>query len=219
MRETFLVFGQPMIEEAEINEVLDSLRTAWLGTGPKVARFERDFATCEGSVFSIALNLKRGDEVITTPMTSCATVNAVIHAGGTPVLADVDPDTMNIDPVQVEKRVTSKTRVLLPVHVAGRPSSIDRIMSIARRYDLAVVEDCAHAIETRYKGQEAGTIGDFGCVSFYSTKSVVTGEGGMLLAKSSTSRPDASMASATSASAPRSRGRCARGSHSARTRA
>jgi dTDP-4-amino-4,6-dideoxygalactose transaminase len=198
MRGTFLVFGQPLIEEAEINEVLDSLRNAWLGTGPKVARFERDFATYKGSVFSmalnsctaalhlslLALNLKRGDEVITTPMTFCATVNAIIHAGGTPVLADVDPDTMNIDPVQVEKRVTSKTRVLLPVHFAGRPCSMDRIMSIARQHDLAVVEDCAHAIETRYKGQKAGTIGDLGCFSFYSTKSVVTGEGGMVLAKS-----------------------------------
>jgi dTDP-4-amino-4,6-dideoxygalactose transaminase len=198
MRGTFLVFGQPLIGEAEINEVLDSLRNAWLGTGPKVARFERDFAAYKGGVFSTALNsctaalhlsllaleLKRGDEVITTPMTFCATVNAIIHAGGTPVLADVDPETMNIDPVQIEKRVSSKTRALLPVHFAGRPSSMDRIMSIARKHDLAVVEDCAHAIETRYKGQEAGTIGDFGCFSFYSTKNVVTGEGGMVLTKS-----------------------------------
>jgi dTDP-4-amino-4,6-dideoxygalactose transaminase len=199
MRESFLVFGQPLIAEAEINEVLDSLRSAWLGTGPKVARFERDFATYKGVAFGTALNsctaalhlsllaleLKQGDEVITTPMTFCATVNAIIHAGGTPVLADVDPETMNIDPVQIEKRVSPRTRAILPVHFAGRASSMDRIMSIAREHKLAVVEDCAHAIETRYKGQEAGTIGDFGCFSFYSTKNVVTGEGGMVLTKSS----------------------------------
>jgi dTDP-4-amino-4,6-dideoxygalactose transaminase len=198
MRETFLVFGQPLIAEAEINEVLSSLRSAWLGTGPKVARFEQDFATYKGGVFSTALNsctaalhlsllaldLKPGDEVITTPMTFCATVNAIIHAGGTPVLADVNPDTMNIDPVQIEKKISSKTRALLPVHFAGRACSMDRIMSIASKHSLAVVEDCAHAIETRYKGQEAGTIGDFGCFSFYSTKNVVTGEGGMVLTKS-----------------------------------
>lgn len=198
MRETFLVFGQPLIAEAEINEVLDSLRSAWLGTGPKVARFERDFAAYKGVAFSTALNsctaalhlsllaldLKQGDEVITTPMTFCATVNAIIHAGGTPVLADVDPETMNIDPVQIERKVSARTRALLPVHFAGRACSMDRIMSIAREQNLAVVEDCAHAIETRYKGQAAGTIGDFGCFSFYSTKNVVTGEGGMVLTKS-----------------------------------
>jgi dTDP-4-amino-4,6-dideoxygalactose transaminase len=198
MRKTFLVFGQPLIAEAEINEVVDSLRSAWLGTGPKVARFEREFSIYKGGASSTALNsctaalhlsllaleLKRGDEVITTPMTFCATVNAIIHAGGTPVLADVDPETMNIDPAQIERMVNSKTRALLPVHFAGRACSMDRIMSIAREHDLSVVEDCAHAIETIYKGQHAGTIGDFGCFSFYSTKNVVTGEGGMVLTKS-----------------------------------
>jgi dTDP-4-amino-4,6-dideoxygalactose transaminase len=198
MRETFLVFGQPLIAEAEINEVFDSLKSAWLGTGPKVARFEHDFATYKGVAFSTALNsctaalhlsllaldLKQGDEVITTPMTFCATVNAIIHAGGTPVLADVDPETMNIDPVQIEKRVSSRTRAILPVHFAGRACSMNTIMSIAMEHKLTVVEDCAHAIETRYKGQAVGTIGDFGCFSFYSTKNVVTGEGGMVLTKS-----------------------------------
>jgi dTDP-4-amino-4,6-dideoxygalactose transaminase len=198
MRETFLVFGQPLIAEAEMNEVLDSLKNAWLGSGPKVARFERDFAAYKRAAFGTALNsctaalhlsllaldLKPGDEVITTPMTFCATVNAIIHAGATPVLADIDPATMNIDPAEIAKKVGPRTRAIMPVHFAGRAASMDPIMSIATSHRLAVVEDCAHAIETRYRGQEAGTIGDLGCFSFYSTKNVVTGEGGIVLAKS-----------------------------------
>jgi dTDP-4-amino-4,6-dideoxygalactose transaminase len=124
-----------------------------------------------------------GDEVITTPMTFCATVNAIHHAGATPVLADVDPLTMNIEPIEIERRITARTRAILPVHFAGRPCDMDAIMDIAARHKLKVIEDCAHAIETEYKGQKVGTFGDFACFSFYSTKNVVTGEGGMILAK------------------------------------
>jgi dTDP-4-amino-4,6-dideoxygalactose transaminase len=199
VRSTFLVFGQPAIEEAEMREVVDSMRAAWLGTGPKVARFERDFAEYKGVPSAAALNsctaglhlaclclsLRPGDEVITTPLTFCATVNAIIHAGGRPVLADVDPMTMNIDPEAVSRAVTPWTRAILPVHFAGRSCEMDPILELARRRGLAIVEDCAHAIETEYKGRKAGTIGDFGCFSFYSTKNVVTGEGGMVLARRS----------------------------------
>ncbi len=197
MRESFLVFGAPKIEDAEIEEVLASMKSGWLGTGPKVARFEREFARYRKAQHAAALNsctaalhlsilaagLKPGDEVITTPMTFCATVNAIIHAGGMPVLADIDPVTMNIDPAEIEKKITKKTRAILPVHFAGRPCSMNAIMDIARRHTLKVIEDCAHAIETEYNGVAAGTFGDFGCFSFYVTKNIVTGEGGMVLTR------------------------------------
>jgi dTDP-4-amino-4,6-dideoxygalactose transaminase len=197
MRNEFLVFGQPLIEEEEKEEVLDSMAKAWLGTGPKVARFERDFAAYKGATYAAALNsctaalhlsllvleLKPGDEVITSPMTFCATVNTIIHAGGTPVLADVEPGTMNIDPAEILKKITRRTRAILPVHFAGRACAMDAVMAIAREHNLAVIEDCAHAIETEYKGQKAGTMGDFGCFSFYSTKNVVTGEGGLVITR------------------------------------
>ncbi|MCA9872694.1 MAG: DegT/DnrJ/EryC1/StrS family aminotransferase [Anaerolineales bacterium] len=198
-RDTFLVFGAPQIGEAEIDELMDSMRSGWLGTGPKVAAFERDFArykdlaenhvaavnSCTAAlhVSLIAAGIGPGDEVITTPMTFAATVNAIIHSGATPVLADVDPVTMNVDPAQVEARITARTRAILPVHMAGRPCDMDALMAIARRHNLMVIEDCAHAIETEYRGQKAGTFGNFGCFSFYVTKNVITGEGGMIVAQ------------------------------------
>ncbi len=196
-KENFLIFGSPLIEEAEIEEVVACLRSGWIGTGPRVAHFEADFAAYKGVPQAVALNsctaalhlsflvanLQPGDEVITTPLTFCATVNAIIHAGATPVLADVDPLTMNIDPNEIERRITPHTRAIAPVHFAGRACDMDAIMSIAQKHNLKVIEDCAHAIETEYKGRKAGTFGDFGCFSFYSTKNIVTGEGGMVLAK------------------------------------
>jgi dTDP-4-amino-4,6-dideoxygalactose transaminase len=196
-RERFLVFGSPQIEQAEIDEVVDSLKSGWLGTGPKVARFEEAFASYKGARHAAAVNsctaalhlsmiaagLQPGDEVITTAMTFCATINAIIHAGATPVLADIDPRTMNMDPGEVERRITPRTRAILPVHFAGRSCDMDALGGIAQRYGLKMIEDCAHAIETEYKGRKAGTFGDFGCFSFYATKNVVTGEGGMVLAR------------------------------------
>lgn len=197
MRDTFLVFGQPLIEEPEMDEVLDCLRSAWLGTGPKTALFERRFAEYKQVPYAVAVNsctaalhlsctalgLGPGDEVITSPMTFCATVNAVIHSGATPVLADIDPTSFNLAPSSVEARITPRTRAILPVHFAGRSCDMDALMTIADRHGIPVIEDCAHAIETEYHGRKAGTIGAFGCFSFYSTKNVVTGEGGMVLCK------------------------------------
>ena len=198
-RDGFLIFGSPAIEEPEIGEVLSSLRSGWLGTGPKVARFERDFksyketgytpvavnsGTAALSLSLLALELKPEDEVITTPLTFCATVNAIVHSGAKPVLADIDQDSLNIDPGEIRKRITPRTKAILPVHFAGRACAMDEIMSIARDHGLRVVEDCAHAIETEYKGEKTGIFGDFGCFSFYVTKNVVTGEGGMVLARS-----------------------------------
>lgn len=197
IRNEFLIFGAPRIEQPEIDEVLAVMESGWLGTGPRVAQFEQDFASYKGAKHVAALNscsaalhlsilaagIKPGDEVITTPMTFCATVNAIIHAGGVPVLADVDPLTMNIDPEQVRTKITSRTHAILPVHFAGRPCDMDSLCAIAGEHGLKIIEDCAHAIETEYKGKKAGTIGDFGCFSFYVTKNIITGEGGMVLAK------------------------------------
>jgi dTDP-4-amino-4,6-dideoxygalactose transaminase len=194
-KDNFLVFGSPRIEEEEIDEVVGCLRSGWIGTGPLVAKFEEDFAHYKGIENAVALNsctaalhlsllagnLGEDAEVITTPLTFCATVNAIIHAGATPVLADIHPETWNIDPEEIEKRITPRTRAILVVHFAGRPCEMDAIMQIAKRHNLKVIEDCAHAIETEYKGRQVGTIGDFGCFSFYVTKNLVTGEGGMVL--------------------------------------
>lgn len=198
MTQPFLVFAAPDIREEEIAEVEACLRSGWLGTGPRVARFEADFAaykqvdvksvaavnscTAAMHVSMVASGLEPGSEVITTPLTFCATVNSIIHAELVPVLVDVNPSTQNIDPDAIEAAITPRTRAILPVHFAGRACDMGRIMDIARRHNLLVIEDCAHAIETEYRGRKAGTFGDFGCFSFYSTKNVVTGEGGMIIA-------------------------------------
>jgi dTDP-4-amino-4,6-dideoxygalactose transaminase len=195
----FIVFGAPQIEQDEIDEVVDSMRASWLGTGPKVARFEREFAayknvqpdhvaatnSCTAAlhISMLAAGLKPGDEVITTALTFCATVNAIIHTGATPVLVDVEADSMNIDPHAVEAAITERTRAILPVHFAGRPSAMDALVAIARKHNLKLIEDCAHAIETEYHGKKAGTFGEFGCFSFYATKNITTGEGGMVVAQ------------------------------------
>jgi dTDP-4-amino-4,6-dideoxygalactose transaminase len=199
-KERFLVFGSPKIEEAEIEELVAIMRSGWLGTGPKVAMFEEQFRKYSGARHAVAVHsctaalhlsfiaagISAGDEVITTPMTFCATVNAILHAGGTPVLADIDPVTLNIDPREVARKITRKTKAIVPVHFAGRPCEMDALRAIAAERKLKIIEDCAHAIETAYKGVKAGTFGDFGCFSFYVTKNVVTGEGGMVVAREET---------------------------------
>ena len=194
-KDQFLVFGAPLIGEPEITDVVKCMRSGWIGTGPKVSQFEKDFAEYKGSKYSIALNsctaalhlsmfaagIGPGDEVITTPMTFCATINAIIHCGATPVLADCDRTNFNILPEEVEKKVTARTKAILPVHFAGRCCDMDSIIAIAKQYDLLIIEDCAHAIETEYHGVKAGRFGDIGCFSFYVTKNVMTGEGGMVI--------------------------------------
>lgn len=196
-KKNFLIFGSPLIEQPEIEEITGSLRCGWLGTGPKVQRFEENFSAYKQSPYAVAVNsctaalhlsmlaagIKPGDEVITTAMTFCATVNAVIHSGAIPVLADCDLSTCCIDPQSIRKKITSRTKAIVPVHFAGLACDMDAIMCIAQKYNLKVIEDCAHAIETTYKGKPSGTFGDFGCFSFYSTKNVVTGEGGMVITK------------------------------------
>jgi dTDP-4-amino-4,6-dideoxygalactose transaminase len=194
-KEDFLIFGAPLIEEPEIQEVVDCMRCRWIGAGPKVRQFEEDFGKYKGAKHAIALNsctaalhlsmfaagIGPGDEVITTAMTFCATINAIIHCGATPILADCHRETMNILPEEIEKRITAKTKAILPVHFAGRCCDMDPIMEMARTYDLLVIEDCAHAIESEYHGKKAGRFGDISCFSFYVTKNIITGEGGMVL--------------------------------------
>jgi len=194
VRDKFLVFGSPMIEEPEINEVMDSLRSGWLSTGPKVAKFEEEFKKYAGCEYALAVNsctaglhlamiasgIKPGAEVITTPMTFAATANVITHVGATPVFVDVNKKTMNIDPNLIESKITKKTRAIMPVHFAGRPCDMNAILEIARKHELLVIEDAAHAIEAVYKGRKIGALGDLTAFSFYVTKNVVTGEGGMV---------------------------------------
>ena len=194
MRKDFLVFGSPRIEEDEINEVVDSLRSGWISTGPKVARFEALFRDYTGARHALALNsctaglhlsmvvsgLKAGDEIITTPMTFGATANAIIHSGAQPVFVDISLPGMNIDAEKIEEKVNDKTKAIVPVHFAGRPCPMDRITDIARRHNLIIIEDAAHALEAIYHGRKIGTIGDLTVFSFYVTKNLVTGEGGMI---------------------------------------
>ena len=197
IRDTFLVFGKPAIEQPEIDEVIDSMKVGWLGTGPKTAKFEKSFAEYIGVEHAVALNsctaalelallvhkIGCGDEVITTPMTFCATSNVILHVGAKPVYVEVDKSTMNIDPDKIEEKITEKTKAILPVHLAGRPCDMDKIMEIAKKHNLVVIEDAAHAIESIYHGKKIGMIADATCFSFYVTKNIVTGEGGMITVK------------------------------------
>lgn len=195
--EPFLVFGQPVLGAEEAQEVAACLASGWLGTGPRVAAFEGDFAAYKNASHAVALGsctaalhlsivaaeIEPGDEVITTAMTFCATVNAIVNAGGVPVLADVDPVTMNIDPASIEAAITPRTKALLIVHFAGRACDMNAILAIVEKHSLLLIEDCAHAIETTYHGRPAGTMGGFGCFSFYATKNITTGEGGMVITR------------------------------------
>ncbi|GAB4319729.1 MAG: UDP-4-amino-4,6-dideoxy-N-acetyl-beta-L-altrosami ne transaminase [Candidatus Zixiibacteriota bacterium] len=195
MRKHFLPFASPSIGEEEIAEVVETLRGGWLTTGPRAKRFEEQFAEYVGATFAVAVNsctaalhlalesigVGAGDEIITTPMTFAATGEVIRYLGATPVFVDVDPATMNIDSSLISEALSRcrNPRAVLPVHIAGLPSDLDAIIEIARRYDLRVIEDAAHALPTRYKGRMIGSIGDVTCFSFYSTKTLTTGEGGM----------------------------------------
>lgn len=200
MREDFLTFGRPYIGEAEIAEVVDTLRSGWIGSGPKVGAFEDAFRKYVGADYAIAVSsctaalhlsmlvsgVGPGDEVITTPMTFCATANAIVHTGAKPVFVDIERDTMNINPDLIEAAITPRTKAIVPVHFAGRPCDMDAINQVANQYELVVIEDAAHAIEGGMGGKKIGSISDATCFSFYVTKSVVTAEGGMI----TTNNPD-----------------------------
>ena len=194
VRKKFLIFGQPRMFQQEIDEVVETLRSGWWGTGSKAREFEEKFAKYIGCKYAVALNsataglhlaldvlgVRNGDEVITTPLTFVSTVNVIVHRGAKPVFADVDPKTWNIDPREIEKKITSRTKVILPVHLHGRPCDMRSIKALAKKYKLFVVEDAAHAIETWYQKKKIGTVSDLTAFSFYATKNLATGEGGML---------------------------------------
>ncbi len=214
-RSAFLPFSRPLIGEEEIAEVVDTLRSDWITTGPKVKHFEEEFSTFAGApgalalssctaalhVSLIALGIGPGDAVITTPMTFCSSIHTIEHVGARPILVDVEPDTLNIDPRRVEAAVTNSHRLkaILPVHLYGHPCDMDAISEIARKHSLAVIEDAAHALPAKYKGRTIGALLTHDqktqladsrrlvagprsavCFSFYATKNLTTGEGGML---------------------------------------
>ena len=190
----YIIFGSPYIGREEIAEMAKTLKSGWIGTGPKVAKFEQQISGYIGAKFGLALNsctaglhlsllvcgVGPGDEVITSPLTFCATVNTIIHSGATPVFVDVDRLTMNLDASRIEKAITKKTKAIMPVHLAGRPCAMDKIMKIAKKHKLYVIEDAAQALGSEYKGKKIGQIGDLTCFSFYVTKNIITGEGGMV---------------------------------------
>ena len=206
MRDTFLPFSPPLIGEEEIEEVVDTLRSDWITTGPKVRRFEEEFAAYVGAPAALGLNsctaalhtalaalgVTTGDAVITTPMTFVSSVHVIEHVGARPLLADVEPDTLNVDPrrvadaIEAARREGLKVRALLPVHLYGHPCDMNPLMDLAREYGLAVVEDAAHALPASHEGRKVGSFASLydvpvmTCFSFYATKNLTTGEGGML---------------------------------------
>jgi len=194
MNKDFLLFHKPFISEEEINEIVDTVRSGWLSMGPKTIRFEEEFTKYIGSNRSIAVNswtaaghltleafgIKRGEEVIVPTMTFPATAEIVCYLGAKPVIVDVSEDTLNISLEAIEKAITPKTRAIIPVHYGGQPCDMDEILDIAKKYNLRVMEDAAHALPATYKGKKIGSISEVTCFSFYATKTLSTGEGGMI---------------------------------------
>lgn len=194
VRHDFLPFCRPSIGKAEEEELLDTLRSGWITTGPKVRALEEKFkeylgcehAVCVSSCTAalhlslVALGIGEGDEVITTPITWPATANVVVHTGAAPVFADVDRRTLNILPGEIEKKITDRTKAIIPVHMAGQPCRMDEIRKIAQKHKLYVIEDAAHAIGASYKGKRIGTLSDMTCFSFYPIKNMTTIEGGLI---------------------------------------
>lgn len=195
-RRTFLPFNPPLVGEEEIREVVETLRSPWITTGPKTRQFEQEFSAYVQAPGALALNsctaamhvalacldLKPGDEVITTPMTFTATANVIEHVGARPVLVDVEPDTLNIDPERVAAAITPRTRALLPVHYTGHPAELDVLEALARKHNLTLIEDAAHALPAKFRGKPIGAGPNPVAFSFYATKNLTTAEGGMLTA-------------------------------------
>ena len=194
MKNDFLLFHKPFISEEEIDEIVDTVRSGWISMGPKTIRFENNFSeyigvnrsvavsswTAAGHLSLEAFGINEGDEVILPTMTFPATAEIVCYFKAKPVMVDVDEDTLNISLEAIEKAITSKTKAIIPVHYAGQPCDLDEIHAIAKKHNLKVLEDAAHSLPARYKGKKIGTISDVTCFSFYATKTLSTGEGGMI---------------------------------------
>lgn len=191
----YIPYGRQSIDDADIEAVVKVLKSDYLTTGPAVEAFEKKVADYVGAKFAVAVSngtaalhvaclaagIGEGDEVITTPITFAASANCVLYCGGTPVFADIDPDTYNISPEELEKKITSRTKAIIPVHYTGQPCDMDAILEIAHKHDLLVIEDGAHALGASYKGKKIGSIADMTCFSFHPVKPVTTGEGGMIV--------------------------------------
>jgi dTDP-4-amino-4,6-dideoxygalactose transaminase len=194
MIQNFIPFHKPYVTDDEINEILDTIRSGWWTTGPKTMKFEKEFNSFIGSKYSVSANswtaaahlaleaigLQKGDEVIIPAITFTATAEIICYFGAKPVIVDVDEGTFNIDPNSIQKAISPKTKAIIPVHYGGQPCDMDEIAEIAKEHKLIVIEDAAHAIPASYKGKRIGTISDVTCFSFYATKTLATGEGGML---------------------------------------
>lgn len=194
MNKDFLLFHKPFLSEEEVDEIVDTVRSGWLSMGPKTIRFENEFNKYIGSKKSIAVSswtaaghltleafgIKAGDEVIVPTMTFPATAEIVCYFGAKPVIVDVTEDTLNISIKEIEKAITPKTKAIIPVHYGGQPCDMDEILDIAHKYNLRVLEDAAHSLPATYKGKKIGTISEVTCFSFYATKTLSTGEGGMI---------------------------------------
>lgn len=191
----YIPYGRQSIDDADIEAVVKVLKSDYLTTGPAVAAFEKKVADYVGAKYAVAVSngtaalhvaclaagIGVGDEVVTTPITFAASANCVLYCGGTPVFADIDPDTYNISPVELERKITSRTKAIIPVHYTGQPCDMDAILEIAHKHDLLVIEDGAHALGASYKGKRIGSIADMTCFSFHPVKPVTTGEGGMIV--------------------------------------
>lgn len=194
MTPELLPFHQASIGEEEVKEIIQTLNSGWLTTGQKTRLFEKTFADYIGCKHAIGLNsctaglhlslvvsgVSSGDEVITSPITFPATTNVIVHQNAKPVFVDVEPETLNINCSEIESKINNKTKAILPVHFAGHPCDMDAIISLAQKHNLTVIEDAAHALESKYHGNKIGAIGNFTAFSFYATKNITTGEGGML---------------------------------------
>lgn len=194
MRTSFLSFHTPDIGDEEISAVVETLRSGWLTTGPRAHEFENAFANYVGAAHAVAVNsctaalhlaldaigLREGDEVLVPTMTFAATAEVVHYFKARPILVDCEPDTLNIDPDSLERAISPRSRAIIPVHYGGHPCEMNRITEIARNHRLHVIEDAAHALPASYRGQMVGTVGDLACFSFYATKTLCTGEGGMV---------------------------------------
>jgi dTDP-4-amino-4,6-dideoxygalactose transaminase len=195
MRSSFLPFARPALGEEEIAEVADTLRSGWITTGPRVERFTEAFSEYVGGRFAVpvssataglhvallALEVGPGDEVITTPLTFVATLNTIVHCGAVPVLADIDAATLNIRVEEVEKRLTPRTKAIVPVHYVGQPADLDPLLEIAAGRGIALLEDAAHAVGSEYKGKKIGSFPTTSVFSFHPNKNMTTGEGGMVV--------------------------------------
>jgi dTDP-4-amino-4,6-dideoxygalactose transaminase len=198
-RTTFLPFALPHITQGEIDEVTDTLRSGWIAAGPKVKRFEREFAEAVGASHAIAMSsataalhialevvgVKPGDEVIVPVYTFTSSAAVIAHCGATPVLVDIEANSFNIDPAKLEAAITPRTKAIIVVHFAGLPAEMDTILDMGKRHGLPIIEDAAHALPTLYRGRMIGTLGDLTAFSFYATKTLATGDGGMLVTNNS----------------------------------